>query len=67
MIQADGIPVEDRLRAAFDAKAPHRALLESIPLYLITHENPALDGLADFARAPERFAPRLEGRMWRAT
>jgi glucokinase len=51
-------------RAAFEAKAPHSALLASIPTFLIRHENPALKGLASFARTPTLFAVELAGRHW---
>lgn len=51
-------------RTAFEAKAPHSALLASIPTFLIRHENPALEGLASFARTPTLFAVELAGRHW---
>jgi len=51
-------------RAAFEAKAPHEALLKSIPTYLVRHPNPALEGLASYAREPHRFAVDLAGRSW---
>jgi glucokinase len=51
-------------RASFEAKAPHSALLAGIPTFLIRHENPALEGLASFARTPALFAVELAGRHW---
>jgi glucokinase len=51
-------------RAAFEAKAPHEALMRTIPTYIVRHENPALEGLAAFARAPEQFAVEMGGRHW---
>ncbi|WP_417671068.1 glucokinase [Roseibium sp.] len=51
-------------RAAFEAKAPHEALMRSIPTYIVRHPNPALEGLAAFARSPERFALDMSGRRW---
>jgi len=51
-------------RAAFEAKAPHEALLKSIPTYLVRHPNPALEGLAAYAREPHLFAVDLGGRSW---
>ncbi|MEJ8476228.1 glucokinase [Roseibium algae] len=51
-------------RTAFEAKAPHEALMRSIPTYIICHENPALEGLASYARAPDQFAVELDGRRW---
>ena len=53
-------------REAFIDKAPHRAILEEMATAIITHPNPALAGIADFVRAPERFNVRLEGKRWRA-
>jgi glucokinase len=52
-------------RRAFEAKAPHAELMAAIPTFVIIHENPALEGLAAFARAPERFGVNLKGRRWR--
>jgi glucokinase len=53
-------------RRAFEAKAPHQAVLADIPTWVITAEQPALVGLAAFARQPGRFAIALTGRRWRA-
>lgn len=53
-------------RAAFEAKAPHDALMRTIPTYLVRHPNPALEGLASFARTPALFAVELTGRRWSA-
>ena len=70
---AGGIPphiesflVDGPFRAAFEAKAPHEAILKKIPVFIIKHPQPALEGLAGFARTPSRFALDLIGRMWRA-
>ncbi|MFN7167722.1 MAG: glucokinase [Pannonibacter sp.] len=51
-------------RAAFEAKAPHAGLMASIPTFLIRHPNPALEGLAAFARTPALFAVGTAGRQW---
>jgi glucokinase len=53
-------------RHAFEAKAPHQAVLAEIPTWVITADEPALIGLAGFARMPGRFAVALTGRRWRA-
>lgn len=53
-------------RAAFEAKAPHDDLLGKISTSVITHPNPALEGLATYARTPPRFAVELRGRRWTA-
>jgi glucokinase len=54
-------------RAAFEAKEPHRALLEGIPTSIITHATPAFLGLAAFARRQERFGVSLDGRHWQGS
>ncbi len=51
-------------RSAFDAKFPHEAVMQTIPVFVIVGENPALKGLAAFARTPERFGVNLSGRRW---
>jgi glucokinase len=51
-------------RRAFEEKAPHQAVMAGIPSYVIVGENPALQGLAAFARAPQRFGVNLAGRRW---
>ncbi|WP_346900796.1 glucokinase [uncultured Roseibium sp.] len=53
-------------RASFEAKAPHEKLVGSIPTFIVRHPNPALEGLAAFARTPHRFAVDMTGRRWRA-
>ena len=53
-------------RAAFEDKAPHRHLTESIPTFLITHSGPALLGLSDYARKPASYGVDLAGRRWTA-
>ncbi|MDR3493801.1 MAG: glucokinase [Ancalomicrobiaceae bacterium] len=55
---------EGSFRAAFEDKAPHRRLTESIPTFLITHSGPALLGLSDFARRPASYGVDLKGRRW---
>ena len=51
-----------RFRAAFEGRAPHRAILEKIPTFLITEPRPAFTGLAAFAVLPERYAVDLSAR-----
>lgn len=51
-------------RAAFEAKAPHEALMAKIPTFIVRHPDPALEGLASFARAPDTFAVDMQGRQW---
>ncbi|NVK34942.1 MAG: ROK family protein [Rhodobacteraceae bacterium] len=51
-------------RKSFETKAPHEALMKTIPTFIVTHPNPALEGLAAFARRPDDFAVQLTGRNW---
>lgn len=53
-------------RSAFEDKAPHSALLRSIPTFVVTHPTAALSGLAAYACAPDRFGVATEGRRWRS-
>lgn len=55
---------QGEFRAAFEDKAPHSALLSTIPTYVVTHSQAALAGLATFARSPENYGLTLEGRRW---
>ena len=52
-------------RAAFEDKAPHTALLKSIPTYVVTHPLAALAGLSAYARMPSNFGLATDGRRWR--
>jgi glucokinase len=55
---------EGEFRRAFEQKAPHQAVMAAIPSYVVVGDNPALHGLAVFARTPERFGVNLSGRRW---
>lgn len=57
---------DGEFRRSFEAKAPHERLLQSIPTFIVRHPNPALEGLAAFARQPDHFAVDLSGRSWLA-
>ncbi len=52
-------------RAAFEDKAPHSALMRTMPVYVITHPLAALSGLAAYARNPSLFGVQTAGRRWR--
>ena len=52
-------------RAAFEDKAPHSAMMRSIPTYVVTHPLAALEGLSAYARMPQKFGLATEGRRWR--
>lgn len=53
-----------KIREAFEDKAPHSNLMREIPLYVITEPQPALAGLAAFARSPRFFGLETTGRHW---
>ncbi|MDD7910050.1 MULTISPECIES: glucokinase [Pseudovibrio] len=57
---------EGGFRESFEAKAPHTAMMATIPTYIVTHENPAFEGLAAFAKAPKSYLVDLTGRYWTA-
>ncbi|MBD8892356.1 glucokinase [Roseibium litorale] len=59
-----GFLTDGAFRASFEAKAPHDRLMASIPTFIIHHPNPALEGLAAFARHPDQFAVEMTGRRW---
>lgn len=56
--------VSGEMRAAFENKAPHRSIMQEMPIFLIQNDRPAIRGLASFARTPGRFAVDMEGRTW---
>ncbi len=51
-------------REAFEDKAPHKALMRSIPTHVVTHPQAALAGLSTYARTPFNFGLTLDGRRW---
>jgi glucokinase len=53
-------------RDAFEDKAPHSALMKTIPTFAVIHPMAALSGLAAFARTPRDFGVATEGRRWRS-
>lgn len=53
-----------KFRAAFEDKAPHGALMATMPAYVIQHPLAALAGLAAYARTPARFGVETSGRRW---
>lgn len=56
---------DGHFRRAFEEKAPHAAIMRTIPTALVSHDRPALEGLAAFARTPTRFSISLHGRRFR--
>ncbi len=52
-------------RSAFENKAPHNSLLQEIPTFVVTHELPALVGLAAFANDPASVIMDIDNRRWR--
>lgn len=61
-----GFLVASEFREAFISKAPHEELMSDMSTAVITHEKPALMGLAAFARAPQQFGVDVDGRRWQA-
>ncbi|TYC49212.1 glucokinase [Rhodobacterales bacterium] len=55
---------DGNFRSAFETKAPHDALMAKIPTFIVRHPDPAVEGLASFARAPAAFAVDTLGRHW---
>jgi glucokinase len=51
-------------REAFEDKAPHRALMKTMPVFVITNPMAPLAGLAAYARTPGRFGVETAGRRW---
>lgn len=54
------------VRAAFEDKAPHSALLRDMPLFAVTETMAALVGMAAYARNPRFFRLETSGRRWAA-
>jgi glucokinase len=52
------------LRAAFENKAPHSQFMREIPVFVITHPLAAVAGLSAYARRPEGFGIKLDGKRW---
>lgn len=55
---------ERTFRAQFEDKAPHRNLLATIPILIMTHPRAALEGMAAFACKPEHFLMDYHNRLW---
>ncbi|MCC6734702.1 MAG: ROK family protein [Bauldia sp.] len=51
-------------REAFVDKAPHRAVMETIPTRMVVRPDPGLLGLGAFVAAPQDYALNLAGRHW---
>ncbi len=54
----------ERFRKGFENKAPHSAMVASMPSFAILHEQAPMVGLAAYACAPTRFGVSLDGRHW---
>ncbi len=52
-------------RSSFDNKAPHEHLMHKIATLVVTHELPALLGLAAYACSPDDFGLDIDHRTWR--
>ena len=56
---------DGRFRAAFEDKAPFRALVAGLSTRVIVHPLPAFVGLAALAHTPDAYAVDLDRRSWR--
>lgn len=56
---------EGEFRRAFDEQVPLQALVEKIPVRLVTDPHAVLDGLASLAAAPDLFLIDYRTRLWR--
>ena len=54
------------LRADFENKEPHSQFMREIPVFVITHPLAAVAGLSAYARHPEGFGIKLDGKRWAA-
>lgn len=52
-------------REIFEHKAPYEALMREIPVHLVMNAGVVLAGMADVARAPDRYAIDYVARAWR--
>lgn len=52
------------LRADFENKEPHAQFMREIPVFVITHPLAAVAGLSAYARHPEGFGIKLDGKRW---
>lgn len=52
------------LRADFENKEPHSEFMRDIPVFVITHPLAAVAGLSAYARHPEGFGIKLDGKRW---
>lgn len=55
----------EKFRAVFADKAPHTAMIKTMPTYAILHEQAPMVGLAAFAAMPSQYGILLDGRYWR--
>jgi glucokinase len=53
-----------QFREGFEDKAPHSALMKTIPTFVVTHPQAALAGLASYARKPAAYGISTDGRRW---
>lgn len=60
------VPVlkQGRLRADFENKAPHGEFMQNIPVFVVTHPLAAVAGLSAYARQPQGFGIKLDGKRW---
>jgi glucokinase len=61
---ADRIATEE-FRDEFENKAPHESILQTVPVFVLTHPTGALDGLAAFIQRPQDFSLDMATRRFR--
>ncbi len=54
------------MRDGFENKAPHSEFMRETPVFVITHPLAAVAGLSAYARHPEGFGIKLDGKRWRS-
>ncbi|EJF90372.1 glucokinase [Bartonella tamiae] len=57
---------QQEFRNSFEDKAPHRHLLEKIPVFTLTHPRAALVGMDAYVRHPRRYLIDKKDRLWYA-
>lgn len=54
----------EKFRKEFEDKGRHSRILETMPIYVMTHPNAALEGMQDFARNPQNYMMDYHNRLW---
>lgn len=57
---------ETKFRQEFEDKGRHKRILETIPIYVMTHPRAALEGMESLARKPRDYMIDYHDRLWTA-